>query len=186
MKKLYVFAMLLVVTAMVLSAWSPGQMATLTIRNKVVGQEINFKLNGVYWSGWNVDHPAVSYYLTALAPPHIGMVRTSTFYVHKDIYDVTIYFCGASRTGTLNLVNSIRMVFPTCYTTVNSGEPSQEKVDIVNSKPGTLNTDEDSVTGDGIEAFGEHRAADGSQIWWRLDWLNWWNGRNDIREPFYP
>ena len=186
MKKLYVFAMLLVVAAMMLSAWSPGQLATLFVTNKVVGEVINIKLNGIQWSGYDADHPAVSYYLTAQAPNHVGWVYNSQFDIHKDIYDVTIYLCDASRSGRLNMMANLRMVFPTCYTTVNSGEPGMEKVDLVNSKPGTLNTDTDRTPGDGIYDYGWRPLNNGSQIWWRLDWFNWWNGEADVLEPFWP
>jgi len=185
-KKLYVFAMLLVVAAMMLSAWSPGEMSTLTVVNKVVGEVVNIKLNGIQWSGWDVDHPPVSYYLTAQAPNHINWTYESTFDIHKDIYDVTIYQCDASRSGRVNLMSNLRMVFPTCYTTVNSGEPGMEKVDLVNSKPGTLNTDQDRTAGDGIYDYGYRPLNNGSQIWWRLDWFNWWNGEADGWEPFWP
>ena len=178
--------MLLVVAAMMLSAWSPGQLSTLFVTNKVVGEVINIKLNGIQWSGYDADHPAVSYYLTALAPSHVGWVYGSTFDIHKDIYDVTIYLCDASRTGTLNMMSNLRMVFPTCYTTVNSGEPGMEKVDLINSKPGTLNTDFSEDAGDGIKPYGWHPSANGSQIHWRLDWFNWWNTGPDVFEPYYP
>ena len=186
MKKLYIFTMLLVVAAMLLAAWAPGQLATLSITNKVVGKVINIKLNGVHFSGWNADHPAVSYYLTALAPSHVGWSYGSTFDIHKDIYDVTIYLCDTSRTGTLNMMSNLRMVFPTCYTTVNSGEPGMEKVDLINAKPGTLNTDYADDPGDGEAYWGYHKEANGSQIWWRLDWFNYWNGQADVWEFYTP
>lgn len=187
-KKLYVFAMLLVVTAMVLAAFAPGELSTLSVWNKVPGETVNLKLAGIRYG--------VGYYLTAPGPTHrtgLGLPSSngpwllkSFFDIRKDIYDATIYFCTANRSGTLNMTHAVRLVFPTCYTTVNSGEPGNEKVDIANSKPGTLNTDADRVTGDGIYDFGYHPAANGSQIWWRLDWYNWWNGGTDVLEPFFP
>jgi hypothetical protein len=178
--------MLLVVAAMLLAAWAPGELSTLSITNKVIGKVINIKLNGIHFSGWNAKHPAVSYYLTALAPSHVGWTYGSQFDIHKDIYDVTIYLCDTSRSGTLNMMSNLRMVFPTCYTTVNSGEPGMEKVDLINAKPGTLNTDTSDTPGDGIYPYGWNTENNGSQIWWRLDWFNHWNGGPDVLEPFTP
>ena len=183
--------MLLVVAAMLLAAWSPGEMSTLKITNKVIGKVINIKMNGVQWNGLNsASQPAVSYYLTALAPNSANWVYKSKFDIHKDIYDVTIYLCDASRSGRLNMMSNLRMVFPTCYTTVNSGEPGMEKVDIVNAKPGTYNKEQDRFPGDAIDLRSSghkyHYDANGSQVWWRLDWFNWWNGANDDREFYWP
>ena len=195
MKKLYVFAMLLVVTAMVLAAFAPGELSTLSVWNKVPGETVNLKMAGIRYG--------VGYYLTAPGPTHrtgLGLPSSngpwllkSFFDIRKDIYDVTIYFCNANRSGTLNMVHAVRLVFPTCYTTVNSGEPGNEKVDLANAKPGTANYDQDIDPGDGIYPWGTHDPDEGSlanpngsQIWWRLDWYNWWNLETDILEPFYP
>jgi hypothetical protein len=115
-------------------------------------------------------------------------LRKSIFDIRKDIYDVTIYLCDGQRSGTINMMHAVRLVFPSCYTTVNSGEPANEKVDVSNAKPGTFNLEQDIFPGDGIYIPGHdyHWGANGSQIWWRLDWFNWWNGANDVLEPFFP
>jgi len=200
-KKLYVFAILLVVAAITLAAFSPGQLATLRVWNKIAGEDVNIKMAGIKYG--------VGYYLTAPGPTHkytlgfpstnmAAWLRKSTYDIRKDIYDVTIYLCDASRSGTINMSHAVRLVFPNCYAAVNSGEPGNEKVDVARGKPGTWNQDADSAPGDGAYPWGcgitEANsscsigvfAKNGDQIWWRLDWFNWWNGQNDVLEPFFP
>lgn len=160
---------------------------SVAVYNKVVGENVNLKMAGIRYG--------VSYYLTAPGPTHktgLGLpsgsvwVLKSYFDIRKDIYDVTIYLCGASRSGTLNMLHMVRLVFPSCYSVVNDGEPGNEKVDIYNAKPGNWNEDPSRAPGDGLYPWGMHTGANGDQIWWRLDWYNWWNGGSDVLEPFFP
>jgi len=187
--------MLLVVAAMLISAFAPQDLALLSVYNKVPGETVNIKMAGIRYG--------VGYYLTAPGPTHLVGVRTPTsspwimksyFDIYKDIYDVTIYFCQSSRSGTINMVHAVRLVFPSCYGTPgvpNAGEPSNEKVSVYSSIPGTCNDAAAGDPGDGRYPWGcgETPAGfktDGDQIWWRLDWFNWWNGGNDFFEPFNP
>jgi len=133
------------------------------------------------------------YSLTAHSPSHLTgrrlpWTRMTRFDVIKDIYRVTITMCDTQRTGTINMSQPVRLVFPGCSVTVNAGEPRREKVNVSNAIPGTANWEADGTPGDGVELAGHeyNYKASGSQIWWRLDWFNWWNGLGDVTEPYAP
>jgi hypothetical protein len=185
-KKLYLYTLLSVVAAILLAASTPMGLSTLTIYNKIPGEVIHLRMNGIRYKEY--------YFLTVHSPTHKTgpvlksdpWVRRARFTIRKDIYYVTIYLCDVQRSGNLNMVRSVRLVFPNCYSSKNSGEPTKEKVDVVNAIPGTANTDSAGMPGDGKDPWGKHTGANGDQIWWRLDWFNWWNNGSDILEPFFP
>jgi hypothetical protein len=188
MKRLYLLALLVMIT---IAAATPqgNNISILTVENRSWQWDVHIRLLGM--------RDGKYYYLTARGPEHPESVK---FEVKKDIYFLAVYACGNKRTGSLNLMRNVRLVFPECTThdtyreVPNAGEPTLEKVDLLSTQPQDGAVDERSLTTaeklikDGVPSedinLKMYTYPYNAQIRWMLDWYNWANDLLDGYEPF--
>ncbi len=122
-KKLLIFAffvLLIVLSFATVMAVAKTKLAEFEVINKS-GQPVSISL---------VNEEAY-YYLT------VGTGETKIFTVERLVYDQTIWSCGLTDSGTVNLETYLRLTFTNCFGDApNQGEPSLEKVHIDDAPTG--------------------------------------------------
>jgi hypothetical protein len=119
-KKLLIFALfvlLVVLSVGTIMAVAKTKLAEFEVINKS-GQPVSISL----------INESAFYYLT------VASGETKVFTVERLVYDQTIWSCGLTDTGTVNLETYLKLTFTSCYGDApNQGEPGMEKVHLDDS-----------------------------------------------------
>jgi hypothetical protein len=125
-KKLMIFAMfviLIVLSVATIIAVAKTDLARFEVLNKT-DQPVSISLL----------NENTFYYLTVAAG------ETKVFTVERLVYDQTIWSCGLSDSGTLDLETFMKLTFTSCAGKApNNGEPGMEKVHIDDAPDGVSN-----------------------------------------------
>ena len=125
-KKLLIFAMfvmLIVLSVATIIAVAKTDLARFEVLNKT-DQPVSISLL----------NENTFYYLTVAAG------ETKVFTVERLVYDQTIWSCGLSDSGTLDLTTYMKLTFTRCDRVApNSGERGMEKVHIDDAPYGVVN-----------------------------------------------